>query len=78
MHAIISAMDKMKTQSKIGKGIKVARLESGLTQSEVAEKAKISVNHYARIERGEINPSIETLESILEVLKIKSSKILPF
>jgi transcriptional regulator with XRE-family HTH domain len=71
-------MDKANTQSKIGKGIKTARLESGLTQSEVAKKAKISTNHYARIERGEINPSIETLEAILEVLKIKSSKILPF
>ena len=68
-------MDKANTQSKIGKGIKNARLEVGLTQSEVAKKAKISTNHYARIERGEINPSIETLEAILEVLKIKSSKI---
>lgn len=71
-------MDKANTQSKIGKGIKTARLEAGLIQSEVAKKAKISTNHYARIERGEINPSIETLEAILEVLKIKSSKILPF
>ena len=71
-------MSKVATQIVIGNNIKVARLNLKLTQNDIAEKSQISVNHYARIERGEVNPSIETLESILEVLKIKSSKILPF
>jgi len=70
--------NKKKIQAMIGVNIKSARLKSGFTQSEVARKARISTNHYARIERGEINASIETLEAILEVLKVKSSKILPF
>lgn len=71
-------MNRLKIQSKIGENIKAARIQSGLTQIEVAKDAKISVNHYARIERGEVNCSVETLASILEVLKIKSSEILPF
>jgi len=71
-------MNNSKIQSKIGENIKAARLDISMTQIEVAKKAEVSANYYARIERGEVNPSIETLEAILKVLKIKSSKILPF
>ncbi|OGL21458.1 hypothetical protein A2707_05485 [Candidatus Saccharibacteria bacterium RIFCSPHIGHO2_01_FULL_45_15] len=62
----------------IGRRLREAREKKHLTQSDVASGADISTNHYAQIERGEANASIETLESILKVLKVKSSKILPF
>lgn len=62
----------------IGRKLRDAREKQHLTQVEVAEKADISTNHYAQIERGETNPSIETLENILRALNVKSSKILPF
>lgn len=62
----------------IGRKLREAREKQHLTQVEVAEKADISTNHYAQIERGEANASIETLENILKALNIKSSKILPF
>lgn len=54
------------------KKLKKAREELGLTQAQVAEKVGIYVNHYARIERGEVNPSYDTLKAILKVLKINS------
>ncbi len=63
---------------KIGKKLKEVRLKLGFKQSDVAKKANISVNYYARIERDEENPTIETLEKITKVLKVKSSAILPF
>ena len=63
---------------KIGKKLKEVRLKLGLKQSDVAKKADISGNYYARIERDEENPTIETLERILKVLKVKSGDILPF
>lgn len=66
------------TIQKIGKKLKDARKKLGLKQSEVAEKADISVNYYARIERDEENPTIETLERVLKALKIKSSDVLTF
>ena len=62
----------------IGRKLREVREKQHLTQSDVAQKADISTNHYAQIERGEANPSIETLESILKALNIKSSKVLPF
>jgi len=63
---------------KIGKKLKEARKKLGLKQVDVAKKADISINYYARIERDEENPTLETIERILKVLKVKSSDILPF
>ncbi len=63
---------------KIGKKLKEARKKLDLKQIDVANKADISVNYYARIERDEQNPTLETMERILKVLKVKSSDILPF
>lgn len=62
----------------VGRKLREVREKQRLTQVEVAEKADISTNHYAQIERGEANASLETLESILKALNTKSSKILPF
>lgn len=54
-----------------GKQIKEAREKLNLTQAEVAERADITVNYYAMIERGEVNPSYKKIKSIAKVLKIK-------
>ncbi len=62
----------------IGKNLKKARKQLGLTQLQVAEKAGISVNYYARIERDEVNPSLELFEDVCKALKVKSSDILSF
>ena len=63
---------------KIGKKLKEARTRLGLKQVDVAVKAGISVNYYARIERNEENTTVETLKQILKALKIKSSEVLTF
>ncbi len=62
---------------QLGKRIKKARLKAGLTQAEAAEKAEIHANYFARIERGEVNPSYEILEGIARALKIKLSEVVP-
>ena len=63
---------------QIGKKLKEARKKLAMKQSDVADKAKISVNYYARIERNEENPTLETLERVLRALKLKSSDVLTF
>lgn len=68
----------MGSQAELGKNIKKARNKAGLTQAQVAEKAGIHTNYFARVERGEENPSFDILEKIAKALKIKSSEILPF
>ncbi len=64
--------------SSIGKALHKSRISNGLTQAQVAKKAATTVNHYAKIERGEVMPSLKTLEKIIKALEVKSSDILPF
>lgn len=68
----------MDSQEKIGKNLKKARKNLRLKQSEVAQKADITSNYYALIERGEVNASSKIMESIYKALKVKSSDILPY
>ena len=68
----------MSTEQTIAKNLRELRKLKHMTQTEVAQKAKISTNHYAKIERGEVNATITTLERIIKSLGAKSSDILPF
>lgn len=65
-------------RKQVGENLKKAREKAGLTQVELAEKADIHPNYYARIERGEANPSQEILYKLTRALKVKSSRILPY
>lgn len=58
-------------QEDLAKAFKEAREKSGLTQAEVAKKAQIHVNYYARIERGEVNPRGDILSRVAKALGIK-------
>ncbi len=62
----------------IGRQVKLARQRKNTTQAEVAKCAGTTVNHYAKIERGEVVPSLKTLEKIVKALGVKSSDVLPF
>lgn len=57
---------------ELGQRLKQLREEAKLTQAEVAKKAGISTGYYARIERGEENPTWVKIEHIKKALGIKS------
>jgi len=60
---------------ELGENLRKQREKIRLTQLEVAKKAGLDVNYYARIERGLGNPSYVKLYSIMKALKIESLKI---
>lgn len=60
----------MGSKEEIGKKIKEIRQKTDMTQLEVAEKAGINVNYYARIERGETVPSLKTLNKLASIFKV--------
>lgn len=62
----------------IGRQLSLTRHQKTFTQAEVAKRAGTTVNHYAKIERGEVVPSLKTLEKIIKALGVQSSDILPF
>ena len=52
----------------VGENIKERRKTLRVTQPQVAELADISVNTLYKIERGQANPTLETLTKIADVL----------
>lgn len=70
-------MSDEKDLEQLGNNLKQARERKNLTQSEVAKIAGIQANYYARIERGEENPSFKIINSIRKALKVKLSEIMP-
>ena len=47
-----------KSRKELGEKLHKVRETLDLTQADVAEKADLHANYYARIERGEENPSL--------------------
>ncbi len=68
-------MDSPKFRQEVGKRIKALRLKAKLTQAEVAKKAKLNINYFAVIERGEVTTSSEKLKKISDALGVDVSKI---
>lgn len=69
-HYMNSKQDE-KERKALGEKFRKARESLNFTQSDVAEKSDITVNYYAMIERGEVNPSFNKLRKIATALKIK-------
>lgn len=61
---------------KLGNNLRQIRKSKNLSQEELANKADIQRSQVARIERGEINPTITTLVIIAEVLDIEVQSLL--
>ena len=61
----------------LGSKLSKARKKTSLTQAEVARLASIHVNYYARVERGEENPTYEKLHGIAKALGLNPSDIFP-
>ena len=67
-----------KTRREIANKFREIRLKKGLKQTDVAKKAGLNSNYYAKVERGEAIPSVITLKKVLGALGVKSSEILSF
>ncbi len=68
--------ESQRTRKALGERLRQAREKAKLTQLDVATAAGVHVNFYARMERGEENPSFEKLQSVMKVLEIKSLDLL--
>jgi ribosome-binding protein aMBF1 (putative translation factor) len=55
----------------VGEAIRRARQEHGWTQAFLAEQAGLSPNYVARLERGELGPSLFVASRICEALAIE-------
>ena len=61
----------------IGQLIRNKRLELKITQESLALQCGIDRSYVGRIERGEVNITVEKLYEIAEILKINPRELLP-
>lgn len=62
---------------RLGKKIKLTRVDKDMSQSDLAQSANIDSSHFGKIERGEINITVETLYRIAEALRCSPAILLP-
>jgi transcriptional regulator with XRE-family HTH domain len=62
---------------ELGKRIRTLRKLKGFTQESLGEKAGISYKFIGEIERGEVNPSLNSLAQIAKALGIHVSELFP-
>ena len=60
----------------LGKGLREARKKHGLSQERLSELSGVSTRHIGGIEKGEINPSFEVIDHLLEILGTSLDAIL--
>lgn len=60
----------------IGETARAAREAMGLTQAQTAEKVDVTIEFYARVERGAALPGLETLYRMAEVLNVPVARLL--
>ena len=68
----------MNTKQMIGARIKEIRNKKGLTQEQLSEKMEINPKYLSSIERGNENPTLNTLIKLSESLEVDLSEIFSF
>jgi len=56
--------------AKIGRTIRLIRTRRGLTQGQLAERAKLSVSYLSLIEQGKRNPGLDAVEAVADALDV--------
>lgn len=74
----VNKLDKKNILIEFGNNVRRIRLESGLTQEQLANELGVEISQISRIERGVINTSVTTLYSISKTLKIEVSEFFAF
>lgn len=64
-----------KINKRVGQRIKALRKKKGLSQEELASRAKIHRTYMGKIERGESNPPLFTLYKIAKAIPVHISEL---
>ena len=74
-----SWLNAMKTIVKrFGERVRELRQEKGLSQEELAFRAKVHRTYLGGIERGERNPALKNIKSIADALDVTLSELFSF
>lgn len=71
-------MNNETLRKKLGIRLKELRLSRNLTQEDIERKFNFNYRYYGRLERGTVNPSLETLNRICKVFDVSLSDLFIF
>lgn len=74
---VINNRDK-KHLLKFGKHLRKLRLEKDITQLDLSYDSKLSDNMVGMIERGEVNPTLTTIEALAQGLGITKKELMDY
>jgi transcriptional regulator with XRE-family HTH domain len=63
-------------RTRLGETLRAARRDAGLTQAALAAQAGLTQQYVARIEAGQINPTLVTIAAIARALGTNMSDLL--
>jgi transcriptional regulator with XRE-family HTH domain len=66
----------MDISTKFGKRVRAIRLKKEMTQTDLAEKLRVSRNYISRIETGVENMSLKNIEKLARVLGVRPDTLL--
>jgi len=66
---------RSREHAALGAAVREIREERGLTQQQLADKAKVASTFLSDIERGVRNPSWSTVLAIAKALRVKPSEL---
>ncbi|MGN6254954.1 MAG: helix-turn-helix domain-containing protein [Solirubrobacterales bacterium] len=62
--------------SSLGANLREARMKSGMTQEEVAERSGVHATEVSRIEAGKRDPRVSTVLRLAEAVNVKPGQLL--
>ena len=63
--------------AEFGRRLKLIRARVGLTQEGLARAADVSLSTVAKLERGEVDPSWNSVQRLAKALGVKTEGLLP-
>jgi len=74
----VTRIRNIKLLKRFGKRLRELRIENNLSQEDLANEAEVPISQIGRIERGEINATLSTLNALCIALKMSLSDLLDF
>lgn len=71
-------MNNKKILKIFGNHLKLLRIEKGMTQEDLAEKAEFSRSYFTEIETGKRNISLINLNKLARALEVSLSELMDF
>jgi transcriptional regulator with XRE-family HTH domain len=76
--AFVTHIRNEKLLKQFGLHLKKIRLKKGFSQEVLAFEADIPISQIGRIERGEVNTTLSTIEALASALKISIADLVNF